>query len=432
MDDAIILYILRFLLGEHVPPDAGLPVAYTSDATKFRSCKIAIIPSGFFDAHVYGTPASIPRLPLRQIEGVPILFGRPQIERAGDTLVVHADLVASAYFLLSRYEEIVRRRVRDVHGRFPGRESLPFKAGFISRPIVDEYGRLLAKWLRQSGAPVNEPPQVIRHVHLTHDVDEPFSCRSWRNVARGIVEGKHIVSLLRSKFGKPENDVCYTFPGMLGKDASVREELGEDRCSIRFFLKAGGTTRQDRPRYNLHDRDMRQLLRLIAAHGATVGLHAGYGAGMNPALIAKEKRRLETALGREITSNRHHFLASREPEDMTALETAGITDDFTMGYADVAGFRLGTSRPVRWINASTRTLSRLILHPLTVMDSTLSESKYMGLAAGEAQEYCFRLTEETKKARGELVLLWHNTSVVEGAGYHMDLYNRLLDKIAQQ
>ncbi|MDR0756345.1 MAG: hypothetical protein LBF85_00670, partial [Tannerella sp.] len=136
------------------------------------------------------------------------------------------------------------------------------------------------------------------------------------------------------------------------------------------------------------------------------------------------------ALQRRVTASRHNFLASREPEDMAALERAGITDDFTMGYADTAGFRLGTSRPVRRIDASTRTLSRLVLHPLAVMDSTLSESKYMRLSAEEAQEYCFHLTRETAKAHGELVLLWHNTSVVEAnGGYHRELYGRILDKI---
>ncbi|MDR1601820.1 MAG: polysaccharide deacetylase family protein [Tannerella sp.] len=425
----IILYIIRFLLGDHVPPDTDRLIAYTSDAASFRSCKLVIVPSGFFDENIYNTAGSIPALPLRQMDGVPILFGRPQIERNGDTLVVYADIVASACFLLSRYEEIVRRNVRDIHGRFPGRESLPFRAGFISRPVVDEYGRLLRKWLVQSGAQVPEPPQSLRHVYLTHDVDAPFACRSWRNVARGLKEGKSIAGLLRAKFGKPENDPYYTFPRILEKDASVRETLGEDRCSIYLFLKAKGRARQDKPRYDPGSRDIRQLYRLLDLHGGKTGLHASYAAGQKPSLIAAEKERLEKASEQEITANRHHFLASREPEDMAALEKVGITDDFTMGYADTAGFRLGTSRPVRWINASTRTLSHLVLHPLTVMDSTLSESKYMGLSAGEAQEYCFRLTEEAKKAHGELTLLWHNTSVIEGAGYHRELYNRILDKI---
>ena len=39
---------------------------------------------------------------------------------------------------------------------------------------------------------------------------------------------------------------------------------------------------------------------------------------------------------------------------MVWLEKAGITDDFTIGYPDVAGFRLGTSRPVHWINPENK------------------------------------------------------------------------------
>jgi hypothetical protein len=423
-----ILYLIRFLLGEHVPPEISRQIGYTSDTARFHSYKIVIIPSGFFDENTYNTAHSIPKIPLRQMDGIPILFGSPQLERNGDTLIIHADLVASAYFLLSRYEEIVRRNIRDTHGRFPGRESLPYKAGFIHRPVIDEYGRLLRKWLSNNGIKIPEPPQTIRHIHLTHDVDEPFAYRSWRNMARGIREGKSIAYLTHRKFGKLENDPYYTFPWIFKKNISVQKILGESRCSIYLFFKAGGGSRQDKPCYDLQGKDIQQLYRLLTLHGGKIGLHSSYEAGKNPSKIVTEKERLETAFGRKITANRHHFLASHEPEDMAILEKAGITDDFTMGYADVAGFRLGTSRPSRWINASDRTLSHLVLHPLTIMDATLSENKYMGLSAKDAHELCFQLVDETKKVNGELTLLWHNTTVIETRGYHRVLYNNILDK----
>ena len=56
-----------------------------------------------------------------------------------------------------------------------------------------------------------------------------------------------------------------------------------------------------------------------------------------------------------------------------------ITDDFTMGYPDVAGFRLGTSRPVHWINPENKRISPLILHPLAIMECSLNEPVYMNL-----------------------------------------------------
>ena len=112
---------------------------------------------------------------------------------------------------------------------------------------------------------------------------------------------------------------------------------------------------------------------------------------------------------------------------MEALEAAGLTDDYTMGYADIAGFRLGTSRAVRYINPATRRLSpSLTLHPLTVMDSTLSEPKYMNLDEGQALRYCMHLADTTRKTNGELTLLWHNTSATLRCGYLKNLYSKIL------
>jgi hypothetical protein len=412
------------MVGEHLAGDVSGLVGYTSDESLFSGYKVVIVPSGFFDEGVYGTAKTMPAVPLMHIEGTPFLFGTPEIERVGDTVVVHADLVASAYFLLSRYEEILRRDVRDEHGRFPGRESLPQRAGFIDRPVVEEYGKLIRRWLKDSGMNMGKRDPLIRGINLTHDVDVPFSGRSWRSVVRKTLSGRNPVTAVREKYLPLVCDPYYTFPWMLEQDRKLQ---CAGCCRSFLFFKAGGKARQDRPFYNLRGKDIQSLYSLCKQHSVTVGLHSSYQAGQNPSLILSEKRNLEDTFGIEIRHNRHHFLSAREPEDMEYLEKAGITDDYTMGYADVAGFRLGTSLPVRYINPVTCRLSALTLHPLTVMDCTLSETKYMNLAGDRAAAYCRRLMDNIRNVNGELTLLWHNTSVVEGSGYLRELYGKITD-----
>lgn len=427
-------YLLRFLLGDGVPESVCRQVGYTADEHTFSTYRLVIIPSGFFDADVYGTPRSLPALPLPTLaEGdhLPVLFGRPEIARRGHTVIVHADLIAGAYFLLSRYEEWMRPDVRDVHGRFPGGESLPHRAGFLRRPIVDAYGRLLRRLLREAGGQAPEPPAGLRQINLTHDVDAPFFCRTWRSIARETLRG-NFVGAWRGRFGRLEDDPYYTFPWMLTQDDRMRTIFGTDRCHPILFFRAGGRDTEDRPHYDLQSKDIRALLDLCRAYRAEIGLHASYEAGRRPELIASEKQILEAAIGQAVTLNRHHFLALREPADMEALEAAGITDDYTMGYADQVGFRLGTARPVRCIHPATRRLSRtLTLHPLTVMECTLSATRYMHLDESDALRLTLDLAKETHRVGGELTLLWHNTSASPRAGYLRNLYSKVLYLLAQ-
>jgi hypothetical protein len=332
--------------------DLAPKVGYTADATSFANYGLVIVPSGFFHSDVYGTTASLPALPLAEWEGVPVLYGRPEMEKVGHTLVLHADLVAGAYFLLSRYEEMVRREVRDVHGRFPGKESLPFRAGFIHRPVVDEYRLLLQKLLREQipGLALVQP--CLSGVEITHDIDAPFLYRSWKGLLRSLLHGRGVCKSIRNAFGKPENDPYYTFPELVAEGRKLSKARNDVTHTL--FFKAGGNTPPDKPRYNLGRRDIRQIASLFKENlQANIGLHASYQAGMYPAsgLIVKEKKRLEQAWNISVTCNRHHFLASREPEDMEALLRSGISHDYTMGYADVAGFRLGGRRDKhgKWI-----------------------------------------------------------------------------------
>ena len=113
---------------------------------------------------------------------------------------------------------------------------------------------------------------------------------------------------------------------------------------------------------------------------------------------------------------------------MQRLADAGITDDFTMGFADEAGFRLQTTRAVRWINPQTMRLTSLTLHPLTVMDGTLSNADYMNLNEDEAYFLCERLFSKVQMHHGDLCLLWHNSIFAE-TPYHRSLYPKLLQLI---
>lgn len=409
---AVISYITKFLIGGEKAGALSSLVGYTSDPNKFSRYRVVIIPSSFFRDEVYGTAESMPQLPLKEIEGVPLLFGSSKTEWQGDTWVVHADIIASAYFLLTRYEEIRKRNIRDIHGRFPGKESLPFKAGFIHRPIVDEYGRLLRRWLRQARVQsAVEPTPRIQKVWLTHDVDAPFFCRTFRNLIRETVKGSGLKQAWKMLHGPLQEDPFYTFPWLLEQGEKLRAAIGKDRCESMFFIKSGGSSVHDKPHYKLHSKDLQKFLHLCEAQNIRIGLHPSYDAGKTPALILTEKELLERETGKSITYNRHHYLASREPEDMAWLKKAGMTDDFTMGYADVAGFRLGTSRPVHWINPESRRISPLVLHPLTIMECSLSEPAYMNLGYEDALAYSIQLIKQVAHANGELVLLWHNDSI---------------------
>ena len=425
--EKLFKYLIQFLVGSD---DSAIidSVGYTTDETLFEQYKIVIVPSRFFDDSFYGKKESLPTLPLDFIEDIPFFYGKSVVETKGETLVVYADIITSSYFLLSRYEEWIRPDCRDVHGRFPGKESLACRAGFIHRPVVDEYGRLLRKWLRETGINVPEPPCRFNKIYLTHDVDIPFQYRTLRSLIRAFLNGTNeFKKALKIYNGNVEDDPFFTLPWLLEQNEKLQAE------TIFFIKSSMKSCLFDKPRYNLQSKDIQFLFNTIEQTGATIGLHCSYLSGNELNLIEKEKKKLEQYSGKKIYYNRNHYLRAKEPQDMQQLINAGITDDFTMGFADVSGFRLGTCCAVKWIDAATKKVSSLTLHPLTIMECTLDRPKYMNLNYESALKYCQQLIDQTLMFNGDLNLLWHNTNVVKSANnWQPMLYEQLLQYIKEQ
>lgn len=75
-------------------------------------------------------------------EELPVLYGTPDIRVGQDRVTCGIDLFASAFFMLSRWEETVRPE-RDEHGRFPAIASTACQWGFLDRPVVNLYAETL-------------------------------------------------------------------------------------------------------------------------------------------------------------------------------------------------------------------------------------------------------------------------------------------------
>lgn len=428
-----IQYIIGFLLGEQ--NESAMP--YISYGYNERA-KVVIEPSGFFDDEVFLTVASLPTIPLGVFEGMPILFGTPESYVAEGKLFIKADFIASAFFLMTRYEECIRRDCRDEHGRFLGGESLPCRAGFLRRPLIDEYGAFLRSCLANMGVTLVQPEYGFKHVYLTHDIDQIWtwsnSAEAIRSIVGSILKRRPDVFLpLRAMRSYKEHDPIYTFKLIVQADNAVRHALGNDNCTPLYFVMGClEKTAYDNGYMSNVERTL-DLLDYLSANGGHFGYHVSYSAAHNADLILDEMSRVEAFTGAEMTKSRNHYLDSMEPEDYLTLIQYGIRDDFTMTYADQVGFRLGTSRPVRWICPTTCEVTPLVLHPTTVMECTLDRSAYMGI---KDESIAFEIVEsqinQVALHNGELVLLWHNTSLAEIVGsYQRNLYQRVLDLVVR-
>lgn len=443
--DDIVRYIVSFLLGEEdFPTKLTSYVGYTSRIEEMANYKVVIIPSGFFEVGVYGTEAAYPTLPLKEWQSVPVLFGQPFISRAyiGGPVLIHADIIASTYFLISRYEEMYRREVRDAYGRFPGKESLPYKAGFIHRPIVDEYGVLLREILKETLAPLPTiNPKLLQRlqprsrkfarVYLTHDIDQPYEYQGLRSFARAYIkESKSLMEAYKLAFRPLRSDRYFTFTRFLDWDREIARRLPKEKTKIIFFYKTPSKHPVDKPNYQLSRGVGRTLREVANKYHVYEAYHIPYQSALEPWRMEKDLRYLKINLGAHVTHARHHYLAAREPEDYLNLLNEGILDDYSMGYPDVAGFRLGTCRRVHFILPSTGMITNLILHPITLMDCTLHREHYMALSAKEALHYAYQLLLATAQHHGELCLLFHNDLLAkEVHPYHSRLYRELLRTI---
>ncbi len=307
------------------------------------------------------------------------------------------DIIGTIFFFLSGYWEYKHQEIKDDVGRFPASESFLGKLGILDIPVVD----ILLERIK------NELNLTYRRnipwLFITHDIDYLATKRDiLKNALGDILKRRHIRTGLAKMFGKISSKKRVEYLIELHNKNNTKGTY--------FFLprKQDGIFSAG---YNLclKKRYIQKISRIIVQNNSSIGIH------YDTRYLEREDMKadieiLEGIIGKKIYFGRSHWLLFDIQKTFDILEKSGIILDTTGGYADVVGFRFGTSHPFRPFNFKTGKAYDLIEVPLIVMEGTLFQKKYMALDANSGFQKIRDLIDTVKRYNGVFTFLWHNTS----------------------
>ena len=349
-------------------------------------------------------------------------------------LEIPYDIISPAFVLLSRYEEYDTTAV-DEHGRFPYKGSLAEKYDIVEIPLVDEY----ALWLRnavEKYCPGKIPFQSRKpKIVPTHDIDLLYRFKNCFQALRSIFGRDLLInrdfemvrkSLAEYRAWKRDN---FKDPYILSilKFSEMEHAAGHEPV---FFFKALNQGEEDAS-YDIRDTRLSSVWQGLWNEEAVFGLHGSYKSADDVGSLCLERERLESCLSypkRSVTHARQHFLRAHFAGNLNSLDLwqeAGITDDYTLGFAERCGFRCGTCHPYPLYDVRNDRVTNITEHPLIVMDGTLFD--YMKLPVNEAKALALKLKQRCLDVEGDFVILWHNhTTTREFETYYNTVYLPLL------
>lgn len=457
---------IDYVLGVVFTEWLGVPYRLEVDAYDTikieREDRVLSLDASFFGAaaSAWLTDGSMPKLPLWELKldrvpveiarrlreripetpsSLPVLYGKPRIDipdENGQRVACGVDIFGSVFFMLSRYEEAVIPD-RDEHDRFPATASVAHKAGFLERPIVNEYVELLWAMMSYLWPGLERKPRSFRML-VSHDVDSPFLYAGLpgrrmvlRRMAGDVVKRKSPPQAFTTwktwnavRRGDVAKDPHNTF------DFIMSESEKRGLVSSFYFIPDHSAGAID-GRYTLDDPEIIDLMRVISSRGHEIGLHTSYNTYNDEQQTVREADILRRAMARigaeqDTIGGRQHYLRWATPQTFRNWESAGMRYDSTLSYADHAGFRCGTCWEYPVYDVVDRRYLTLRERSLVAMEVSVANEKYMNLGYGNgALEVFAGLKESCRAYRGDFALLWHNTQLLDSKV--RDFYLTVLD-----
>jgi len=399
---------------------ADLTISYGKNIPLIKGKHIHIYQSDFWDN--YKKKESMPQRPLKRFyyndlfKDLIGLFYKKNtkniIEQKGELIVLNLDIIASIFFMITRYEEYIQLEMKDEHQRFPAEESIAYKEGFLMRPIVNEYIELLFYLIKKLNPDIGISKRKFE-VFMTHDVDhllmydnfpiKRLTCDLIRKKSFNLFI-KSLICFLKGKWHYRKDykkDPYWLFHYFLKEEKGVKNV---------FYFMSGGTFKWEKE-YNIKDKKVLELIKELQDSKVEIGLHGSYYSFNNKSRLKKEKKILDNILGIKKYGIRQHYLKFDIKKTLQIQNELDFKYDTTCGYSKHEGFRFGICCPFRVYDLERDKALDLIEIPLIVMDVTLKDHRK--LTIDEAIKVIQNLKNVCQKHNGVFTTLWHNSFFYE-------------------
>jgi hypothetical protein len=312
------------------------------------------------------------------------------------------DIFAASFYLVSRYEEYLPH-TKDMYGRYAHENSLAFKEGFLDVPLVNIWVKDLVLEIKKKYSTFPQGPAGnVQHSTFnfvpTYDIDIAYSYKYkglLRNIG-GFFKSPSFERLAVLLGLQKDPFDSYTWLHDLHQQNKLQP--------VFFFLMAEQNSVYDKN--ILPGKDA--MWQLIQRHAKkySIGIHPSWQSGDNFSLLKKEKQLLEAVSEQVVAVSRQHYIRFNLPEGYQKLMDAGITDDHSMGYGSINGFRASVASSFFWYDLQNEQQTSLRIHPFCFMDANAFYEQH--LSAAQAYEELLHYYKVCKEVNGTLITIWHN------------------------
>jgi hypothetical protein len=332
------------------------------------------------------------------------------------------DIFAAVFYLASRYEEYFPF-TPDEFGRFKAEDSLAFQNNFLHLPVVNIWIKIFQEAL-QKRFPSLKIKQTSFNTIVTYDIDVAykFSGRSFGRTVGSV--GKDLLGFDFKNIRERTQTISKSKKDPWDVYNDLKKIILKNKLQSVFFFLLSDKTNHDR-NLNYQNPVMRNLVNKIQGF-SEIGLHPSFYSSIFPEKIVIEKERLENLSAKKITKSRQHYLKFILPDTYNSLLAAGITEDYSMGFAKMPGFRAGTCKPFHFYDLKNEKATGLKVFPITFMEGTLANKK-----PEDALKKILELLKEVKNVGGTFISLWHNHTISETAEYAAwkKIHDQMIEKI---
>jgi len=337
------------------------------------------------------------KIVVTHLDGIPYFF------KTSDQTDILYDLLASSFYMISRYEEYLPFSP-DAHGRFSAKESLAYKANFLQVPVVHLWMQQLKKFIANRYPVIQFPNQTFSQLN-TIDIDvayaykgKPFF-RQCGGLFKSVLQFNKWDLIQRCKYYFGGKDVFDTYD-------YLEQALSVSKTANVFFFELGkyGTFDKNLPL----NETMKDLIIRLSKIG-DIGIHPSYYSNTETQELTSEIQALEKVLGHKVTQSRQHYLKLAFPVTYENLISNGITTDYSMGFADHIGFRAGISVAYPFFNLETNEQRPLQILPFQLMEGTLKD--YQNITLDEAVQMGLEIRQAVDAVKGKFVSIFHNSSL---------------------